>query len=72
MSEERIAEIFIQIAFKAMETGKELKLEKGKNRSTSSIFGGAFQNSDTDYDSLILNVFQQDRGEIVIEEDEEE
>ena len=72
MNEETIKEIFIAVAFHAMDTGKELKLEKGKNTSTSTLFGGAFSNSDTNYDSLILEVFQPDKRTVVIEEDEEE
>ena len=72
MNEEVIAGIFTQIAFRAIDTGKELKLEKGKNTSTSTLFGGAFSNSDTNYDSLILEVFQPDKRTEVIEEDEEE
>lgn len=72
MSEESIRDIFLQIAFHAMETGKELRLEKGKNTSTSSIFGGAFSNSDTNYDSLILEVFQPEQKKTETEEDEEE
>ena len=31
MNEETIKEIFIAVAFRAMEEGKELRLEKGKN-----------------------------------------
>ena len=72
MSEDRIAEIFIQIAFKAMDTGKELKLEKGKNTSTNTLFGGAFSDIKTNHDSLILNVFQPGQEEAETEEDEEE
>ena len=72
MKEDIIAQIFIQIAFRAMDTGKGLKLEKGKNTSNSTILGGAFSNSDTNYDSLILEVFQPDQKETETEEDEEE
>lgn len=72
MNEETIKEIFSAVAFYAMDTGKELKLEKGKNTSTSTLFGGAFSNSDTNYDSLILEVFQPEKRTVVIEEDEEE
>lgn len=72
MNEETIKEIFSAIAFYAMDTGKELKLEMGKNTSTSTLFGGALSNSDTNYDSLILEVFQPDKRTEVIEEDEEE
>ena len=72
MNDEVVAGIFTQIAFHAMDTGKGLKLEKGKNTSTSTLFGGAFSNSDTNYDSLILEVFQPEKRTVVIEEDEEE
>lgn len=72
MSEETIREIFLEIAFRAMDTGKDLKLEKGKNTSTSKIFGGAVSDSNTDYDSLVLNVFQPDQAEPMDEEEEED
>lgn len=72
MNDEVVARIFTQIAFHAMDTGKELKLEKGKNTSTNTLFGGALSNSDINYDSLILEVFQPDKRTEVIEEDEEE
>lgn len=72
MNDEVVAGIFTQIAFHAMDTGKELKLEKGKNTSTSTLFGGAFSNSDTNYDSLILEVFQPEQKKAETEEDEEE
>lgn len=72
MNEETIKEIFSAVAFYAIDAGKELKLEKGKNTSTSTLFGGAFSNSDTNYDSLILKVFQPEKRTVVIEEDEEE
>ena len=72
MNEETIKEIFSAVAFYAMDTGKELKLEKGKNTSTSTLFGGAFSNRDTNYDSLILEVFQPEQKEAEAEEDEDE
>lgn len=72
MSEETIKEIFLEIAFRAMETGKEIKLEKGKNTSWSETLSGVLARSNTNYDSLIMNVFQPAETEIVIEDDEED
>jgi len=72
MSEETIKEIFLEIAFRAMETGKEIKLEKGKNTSLNEILGGSFQKSNTNYDSLVLNVFQPEEAETVVEDEAEE
>lgn len=40
MNEELIKDIFITIAFKAMDSGKEIRLEKGKNTSKSKVLGG--------------------------------
>lgn len=71
MSEETIEMIFLQIAFRAMDTGKDLKLEKGKNTSTSKVLGGGFMNSSTDYDSLVLTV-QPMQGILEVEEEQEE
>ena len=71
MNEETIETIFIQIAFRAMDTGKDLKLEKGKNTSTSKVLGGGFMNSSTDYDSLVLTV-QPMQGILEVEEEQEE
>ena len=72
MNEELIKEIFIAIAFKAMDSGKELRLEKGKNISKSGVLGGAFSESSTDYDSLSLLVYEGGGHEDLAEEDEEE
>lgn len=72
MNEELIKEIFITIAFKAMESGKELRLEKGKNTSKSGVLGGAFSESSIDYDSLSLLVYESGGHEDFAEEDEEE
>ena len=71
MSEETIETIFLQIAFRAMDTGKDLKLEKGKNTSTSKVLGGGFMNSSTDYDSLVLTV-PQPKPERPIVQDEDD
>jgi len=71
MSEETIKEIFIAVAFRAMDTGKDLKLEKGKNTSTSKVLGGGFMNSSTDYDSLVLTV-QPMQGILEVEEEQKE
>lgn len=68
MNEETIKEIFIDIAFRAIETGKNVRLEKGKNTSTSKVLGGGFINSNTDYDSLVLSVSLP----MQVKEDEEE
>jgi hypothetical protein len=72
MNEETIKEIFIAVAFRAMEEGKELRLEKGKNTSMSKVLGGGFMNSSTDYDSLVLTVSQQMQELLAKEEEEEE
>lgn len=72
MNEELIKEIFITIAFKAMESGKELRLEKGTNTSKSKVFGGAFSESSTDYDSLSLLVYEGGGHEDLAEENEED
>ena len=57
MNEETIKEIFLEIAFRAMETGKEITLEKGKDASVSKAFNGVIMDSQKDYDSLVLRVF---------------
>lgn len=72
MNEELIKEIFITVAFKAMDSGKEIRLEKGKNTSKSEVLGGAFSGSSTDYDSLSLLVYEGGEHEDLAEEDEEE
>ena len=72
MNEELVKEIFITIAFKAMDSGKELRLEKGKNTSKSEALGGAISKSSTDYDSLSLLVYEGGGHEDLAEEDEEE
>ena len=71
MSEETIEMIFLQIAFRAMEEGKELRLEKGQDTSTSKTLNGILTDSNTNYDSLILNVFQPTQ-ELLAEEEEQE
>jgi hypothetical protein len=55
-----------------MEEGKELRLEKGKNTSTSKVLGGGFVNNSTDYDSLVLTVTQSMQELLAKEEEEEE
>ena len=72
MSEETIEMIFMQIAFRAMDTGKDLKLEKGQNTSTSTTLNGILSNSNTNYDSLILTVSQPMQALLDKEEEEEE
>ena len=72
MNEELIKDIFITIAFKAMDSGKEIRLEKGKNISKSGVLGGAFSESSIDYDSLSLLVCEGGGHENIAEEDEEE
>lgn len=72
MNEELIKEIFITIAFKAMDSGKELRVEKGKNTSKSEVLGGALSESSSDYDSLSLMVYEGGGNEDFAEEDEEE
>lgn len=71
MSEETIKEIFLQIAFRAMNTGKNLKLEKGQSTSTRKALNGILAASDTNYDSLVLTVSQPMR-ELLAEEEEQE
>ena len=72
MSEETIETIFIQIAFRAMDTGKDMKLEKGQDTSTSTTLNGILTNSNTNYDSLILTVSQPMQALLDKEEEEEE
>lgn len=72
MNEELIKEIFFTIAFKAMDSGKELRLEKGKKISKSGVLGGALSESSSDYDSLSLLVYKDSGHEDFAEEDEEE
>jgi hypothetical protein len=55
-----------------MDSGKEIRLEKGKNVSKSGVLGGAFSESSTDYDSLSLLVYEDGRHEDSAEEDEKE
>ena len=72
MSEETIEMIFLQIAFRAMDTGKDLKLEKGQDTSTSKTLNGILTTSNTNYDSLVLTVSQPMQGMLEEEEEEEE
>ena len=72
MSEETIGTIFIQIAFRAMDTGKDLKLEKGQNTSTSKTLNGILTASNTNYDSLVLTVSQPMQEPLAEEEEQEE
>ena len=72
MSEETIEMIFLQIAFRAMDTGKDLKLEKGQDTSTSTTLNGILTNSKTNYDSLILTVSQPMQALLDKEEEQEE
>ncbi len=72
MNEETIKEIFITVAFRAMEEGKELRLEKGKNTSTSKVLGGGFMNSSTDYDSLVLTVPQPKPERPIVQDEDDE
>ena len=72
MSEETIETIFIQIAFRAMDTGKDLKLEKGQDTSTSKTLNGILAASNTNYDSLVLTVSQPMQEPLAKEEEEEE
>ena len=71
MNEETIKEIFLHIAFRAMDTGMGLKLEKGKNTSKSTTLNGILTDSNTNYDSLILTV-SQPMQELQTELEEEE
>jgi len=72
MSEETIKEIFITVAFRAMDTGKDLKMEKGQDTSTSTTLNGILSNSNTNYDSLILTVSQPMQALLDKEEEQEE
>ena len=70
MNDELIKEIFITVAFKAIDSGKELRLEKGRNISKSEDLVGAFSKSSSiDYDNLSLLVYEGRGHE---EEDKEE
>lgn len=71
MNEETIKEIFMIVAFRAMEEGRELRLEKGKNTSTCKALNGILTDSNTNYDSLILTV-SQPMQELQTELEEEE
>ena len=71
MSEETIEMIFLQIAFRAMDTGKDLKLEKGKNTSTSKTLNGILTDSNTNYDKLVLTV-SKPMQELLAEEEEQD
>ena len=72
MSEEMIREIFLEIAFRAMELNKSISLEKGKSSSKSTIFGGAFSSSDMNNDSLILSVERTNTFDTEPDEEEAE
>jgi hypothetical protein len=72
MNEETIKEIFIAVAFRAMDTGKDLKLEKEKNTSTSKALNGILTDSNTNYDSLVLTVSQPMQEPLAEEEEQEE
>ena len=72
MNKETIKEIFIAVAFRAMEEGRELRLEKGKDTSTNKVLGGGFVNSSKDYDSLVLTVHQPMQGILEVEEEQKE
>ena len=71
MSEETIEMIFLQIAFRAMDTGKDLKLEKGRNTSTYTTLNGILTNSNTNYDKLVLTV-SKPMQELLAEEEEQD
>ena len=72
MSEEKMKMIFLQNAFRAMGTGKDLKLEKGQNTSTSKTLNGILTASNTNYDSLVLTVSQPMQEPLAEEEEQEE
>lgn len=71
MNEEVIKEIFTSIAFYAMDNGREIRLEKGVNTSTSNVLSDAFSKSSTDYDSLSLHVYTTVENTDEAEEDED-
>lgn len=71
MSEETIEMIFLQIAFRAMDTGKNLKLEKGQDTSTSKTLNGILTDSNTNYDKLVLTV-SKPMQELLAEEEEQD
>lgn len=72
MNEELIKEIFITIAFRAMDSGKELRLEKGNISSKSGLFGGSISESSTNSDSFSLLVYEGSGHKDFAEGDEEE
>lgn len=55
-----------------MDTGKDLKLEKGQDTSTSKTLNGILAASNTNYDSLVLTVSQPMQEPLDKEEEEEE
>lgn len=72
MGEETIRDIFIEIASRAMDLNREIRLEKGRNTSKSTLFGGVMSNSDTNYDSLTMNIYSAEDSVIQEEEETEE
>lgn len=73
MNDDIVKDLFIAIAFKAIDDDKEIRLEKGLNKSESNTLGGAFSKSTTDYDSLSLSVFSKNESvPVLVEEDEDE
>jgi len=72
MNGETIKEIFIAVAFRAMEEGKELRLERGKNTSTSKALGGGLMDNSIDYDSLVLTVTQSEPELPSVQDEEDE
>ena len=72
MNEETIKEIFIAVAFRAMEEGKELRLENGKNTSTSKVLGGGLMDNSIDFDSLVLTVTQSEPELPSVQDEEDE
>lgn len=71
MNEEIIKELFTSIAFYAMDNGREIRLEKGVNTSSSNVLNGAFSKISTDYDSLSLHVYTTIGNTDEAEEDED-
>jgi len=72
MNEETIKEIFIAVAFRAMEEGKELRLENGKNTSRSKVLGGGLMDNSIDFDSLVLTVTQSEPELPSVQDEEDE
>ena len=60
---EMIEEIFRSVARNAINAGYQVRLERSKNKSQTNVLNGALGKSESDYDSLVLNVFPPEQDE---------